>query len=269
MSRKTAFTLIELLVVISIIALLLAILLPSLRQAREVTRTVTCLAQIRQLGFAVASYESDHKGVVANYQFGRADDGNWQNTRLWQGAYNTYIAGSKVNLAGDYLHNIFWCPDDTVARDNAANHGWNGVTFNNLSYGIHAGLYHMAGHPAYGGPYGCARVDRLGSPADTLYLADHGRSGTFLNFEEVSIVQWDKDSIPGDNHFGAMGNSHGDPGAYRTNVLYLDYHAKTQLNANLLDTGNGKPWYTFYGPSGWSDPLNYSGSYYKAMVYPF
>ncbi|MCC6580203.1 MAG: DUF1559 domain-containing protein [Phycisphaeraceae bacterium] len=269
MVRKTAFTLIELLVVISIIALLLAILLPSLRQAREVARTVSCLAQVRQLGFAVASYEADHKGVVTTHQFGPADNVNWLNTRVWHSAYNTYIAGSKVNASGDYLHNIFWCPDDTVARDNAANHGWNGVTFNNLSYGIHYNLHIGPGYLAsssYGGPFAGVRVDRLGSPANTLYLTEHGRSGTFLNDEWYSIAG-PFDSIPGNTHWAALGNAHGDVGAFRSNVLFLDYHAKTQLNADLLVSSNEKPWYTFYGPSGPSS--DYTGSYYRALVYKY
>ncbi len=57
----TAFTLIELLVVVSIIALLVAILLPSLAKAREQTKSLKCLANLRTIGNGVALYVQDHQ----------------------------------------------------------------------------------------------------------------------------------------------------------------------------------------------------------------
>jgi prepilin-type N-terminal cleavage/methylation domain-containing protein/prepilin-type processing-associated H-X9-DG protein len=59
--RKSAFTLIELLVVISIVALLIALLLPSLSQAREVSRNVACMSNQKQLGIGVAAYATDSR----------------------------------------------------------------------------------------------------------------------------------------------------------------------------------------------------------------
>src|SRR5262245_40150091 len=58
---RRAFTLIELLVVISIIALLLALLLPSLRGARAAARQIQCLPGMRQMGIATLQYAQAHK----------------------------------------------------------------------------------------------------------------------------------------------------------------------------------------------------------------
>ena len=62
-SRKqnSAFTLVELLVVISIIALLLAILMPSLNKAREQARKVVCLSDFKQLGLGLFTYSNEYK----------------------------------------------------------------------------------------------------------------------------------------------------------------------------------------------------------------
>ena len=65
--KKRGFTLIELLVVIAIIALLLSILMPSLRKAKEVARRVVCSSNMKQLalGNLVYAAEYDDKVVLA------------------------------------------------------------------------------------------------------------------------------------------------------------------------------------------------------------
>jgi len=61
MPHAAGFTLVELLVVISIIALLIAILLPSLRKARDQAKLTVCLSNIRQVGVGMAYYGEDNR----------------------------------------------------------------------------------------------------------------------------------------------------------------------------------------------------------------
>jgi prepilin-type N-terminal cleavage/methylation domain-containing protein/prepilin-type processing-associated H-X9-DG protein len=65
-TRRTqlGFTLIELLVVIAIIAVLAALLLPTLKGARETAKGIQCLNNLRQISLALAMYSDDHHGVL-------------------------------------------------------------------------------------------------------------------------------------------------------------------------------------------------------------
>jgi prepilin-type N-terminal cleavage/methylation domain-containing protein/prepilin-type processing-associated H-X9-DG protein len=66
--RRTAFTLVELLVVIAIIAVLAAILLPSLQKARDKAKTIACANNLRQIGLFFRMYADDNNGSLPAYQ---------------------------------------------------------------------------------------------------------------------------------------------------------------------------------------------------------
>ncbi|NOX60244.1 MAG: prepilin-type N-terminal cleavage/methylation domain-containing protein [Planctomycetes bacterium] len=63
-ARRSGFTLVELLVVVSIIALLISILLPSLKRAREQSKLVVCKSNLHQIGMGILLYADDNRSLI-------------------------------------------------------------------------------------------------------------------------------------------------------------------------------------------------------------
>ena len=63
-SPRRGFTLIELLVVIAVLAILMALLLPTLASAREKGWRTACLSNLRQIGLAMRAYATDNDGNI-------------------------------------------------------------------------------------------------------------------------------------------------------------------------------------------------------------
>ncbi|MBI3991557.1 MAG: type II secretion system protein [Candidatus Omnitrophica bacterium] len=63
MPKKNGFTLIELLVVVAIIAILAAMLLPAISNARALARKAVCMNNLKQLGLIMTVYGSDHHEI--------------------------------------------------------------------------------------------------------------------------------------------------------------------------------------------------------------
>ncbi len=83
------FTLIELLVVVAIIAILAALLLPSLGRAWDVARRSSCGGNLRQQGFAVFSYSNDYSGYLITRAYSSSGTGvmHW----LWRVQLAPYL----------------------------------------------------------------------------------------------------------------------------------------------------------------------------------
>ena len=96
------FTLIELLVVIAIIALLAALLLPSLRRAREQAKVVGCMSNEHQMAVATTTYTVDHDGLypIINYPELSGPNAMW-----WPALIKPYLGSDDVFFCSVKLGN--------------------------------------------------------------------------------------------------------------------------------------------------------------------
>ena len=92
MIRRRGFTLIELLVVIAIIALLVSLLMPSLRSARELAKAAICRAHLHNIGVSLPQYMADHNDHLPYYDVSPYTDGN-QYTDKTGVTYSRYYRG--------------------------------------------------------------------------------------------------------------------------------------------------------------------------------
>ena len=102
--NNKSFTLIELLVVIAIIAILAAMLLPALQQARARAMSTKCVGNLRELGSLALQYMDDHNGFMECGGSGGAHNAAWV-WCMWAGGY---IGGGHSGLKKSEYWNAYW-----------------------------------------------------------------------------------------------------------------------------------------------------------------
>lgn len=103
---KRGFTLVELLVVITIIAILMALVVPTISSARQKANTTKCLAQLREWGGAITAFQGDHSGEFPTT--------NWYATMAgYVGQSTRWQVGGTPPRPGD--GSIYSCPSSTAA----------------------------------------------------------------------------------------------------------------------------------------------------------
>ena len=112
---KPAFTLVELLVVIGIIAMLFAMLLPSLRLARDAANRAVCMSNVRQIGTVALMYCQDHRGLMPS-----SVDAAMPGIQAIDFMNNASPDNWLRELCVPYLHgniNVLYCPVSVPSYD--------------------------------------------------------------------------------------------------------------------------------------------------------
>lgn len=189
--RLPRFTLIELLVVIAIIAILAALLLPALNNARETARRITCLSQLKTMITATRLYADENREIVPpGHRYG-----SWQGKDFWWSILvqttNAKAPARNFDTAMTGYYKIFNCPTEKIPTGSSPK-------FRYTHYAVNKKFVH------YGAPV--RKLVAAKKPSQVVIHTDSSKSNDYAVLADNETSQ---------RH-----------GRNRTNTSYLDGHAE-------------------------------------------
>jgi prepilin-type N-terminal cleavage/methylation domain-containing protein/prepilin-type processing-associated H-X9-DG protein len=141
-SNHPGFTLVELLVVIAIIALLLSLLMPSLRKVKSMAARITCAHNLKQISLAMDFYLNENDNFYPSAQ-DPLPAGYW----LWMGRGWRFMVEPYIGVKIDPNNpSILFCSQDKTSKQK----------YESTSYAYSMAFYHSP-----------EQIDDMNSPADT------------------------------------------------------------------------------------------------------
>lgn len=220
--RKKAFTLIELLVVISVLALLMAILMPVLAGARQRGRSIACLSNLRQMVIAAQTYTNDNDDYFPMVLITKVD-GSLFKLCAWDFT-TVYDSGQRYVEAGllwgdEMMERIQQCPSFRGAANWAVD-PYTGYNYNSSYIGGSAAVNN--GQVVLGTVVMSSKVSEVIRPGECAIFGD-GQWADGANKFMRSPLPGKLDAFFSGRYAGTQGYRH----LGRTNVAYCDGSVKS------------------------------------------
>ena len=232
-AKKRSFTLIELLVVIAIIAILAAMLLPALNQAKEKARAISCTANRKQIGLAHTMYLDDNDGHPWGANFGnryQVTDEEGQTGRPWWPYFALPYIGDRE---------VFVCPSVGNYRFDFPNNNTNPYRY---QVGTGWNWYARTGGAGDQGEYVRRSEPEIVNPTEKVIAGDTnrdiifgpnpgGNAGWTYNWWRTRALQNDGKGFG----FGSARHN------MNIVVLFFDGHVESRTPSSLKETKNFDP----------------------------